>query len=50
MFSSADLQPDRNKVVVGLDDSPAGRAALWWAARYARFTLTDLRAVHVLPA
>lgn len=50
MFSSADLQADRNEVVVGLDDSPAGRAALWWAARYARFTFTDLRAVHVLPA
>jgi hypothetical protein len=29
MFSSADLQADRNEVVVGLDDSPAGRAALW---------------------
>jgi nucleotide-binding universal stress UspA family protein len=50
MFSTADLQADRNEVVVGLDDSPAGRAALWWAARYARFTFTDLRAVHVLPA
>jgi hypothetical protein len=50
MFSTADLQADRNEVVVGLDDSPAGRAALWWAARYARFTFTDLRAIHVPPA
>ncbi len=40
---------DRNEVVVGLDGSPSARAALAWAARYARFTFTDLRAVHVWP-
>ena len=39
---------DRNEVVVGLDGSPSAWAALEWAARYARFTFTDLRAVHVL--
>lgn len=50
MFSTGDLQLDRNEVVVGLDDSPAACAALRWAARYARYTFTDLRAVHVLPA
>jgi nucleotide-binding universal stress UspA family protein len=50
MFSNGDLQLDRNEVVVGLDDSPAACAALRWAARYARYTFTDLRAVHVLPA
>lgn len=40
---------DRNEVVVGLDGSPSARAALHWAVRYARFTFTDLRAVHDLP-
>jgi len=39
---------ERNEVVVGLDGSPSAWAALHWAARYARFTFTDLRAVHVL--
>jgi nucleotide-binding universal stress UspA family protein len=38
----------RNEVLVGLDPSPAGQAALDWAARYARFTYTDLRALHIL--
>jgi nucleotide-binding universal stress UspA family protein len=35
-------------VVVGLDDSAAGRAALAWAAELARATQTTVRAVHVL--
>jgi nucleotide-binding universal stress UspA family protein len=36
-----------NEVIVGLDDSAAAQAALQWAARYARFTYTDLRVIHV---
>jgi nucleotide-binding universal stress UspA family protein len=36
-----------NEVVVGLDDSAAAQAALQWAARYARFTYTDIRVIHV---
>ena len=36
-----------NEVVVGLDDSAAAQAALQWAARYARFTYTDVRVIHV---
>jgi hypothetical protein len=36
-----------NEVVVGLDDSVAAQAALQWAARYARFTYTDVRVIHV---
>ncbi len=40
---------ERNEVVVGVDCSPSAQAALRWAARYARFTFTDLRAVHVAP-
>ena len=36
-----------NEVVVGLDDSAAAQAALEWAARYARFTYTDVRVIHV---
>lgn len=43
------MEMDRNEVVVGLDDSLSACAALLWATRYARFTFTDLRAVHVLP-
>ena len=35
-------------VVVGLDESSSGRAALEWAAGYARLTGRVLRAVHVL--
>jgi nucleotide-binding universal stress UspA family protein len=38
----------RNEVVVGLDPSASARAALRWAAQYARVTYTDLRAVHIL--
>jgi nucleotide-binding universal stress UspA family protein len=36
-----------NEVVVGLDDSASAQAALQWAARYARFTYTDVRVIHV---
>lgn len=36
-----------NEIVVGLDESGSSYAALQWAARYARFSYTDLRAVHV---
>ena len=35
-------------IVVGLDESPSGRAALKWAARHAKLTGSVLRAVHVL--
>jgi nucleotide-binding universal stress UspA family protein len=37
-----------DEVVVGLDDSPSGIAALIWAATWARNTGGRLRAVHVL--
>ena len=36
-----------NEVVVGLDDSASAQAALQWAARYARFTYTDVRVIHI---
>ena len=36
------------EVVVGLDDSPSGTAALSWAATWARETGSSLRAVHLL--
>lgn len=36
-------------IVVGVDDSPATRAALRWAADLARSSGGTLRAVHVLP-
>jgi nucleotide-binding universal stress UspA family protein len=36
-----------NEIVVGLDDSTSAQAALQWAARYARFTYTDVRVIHV---
>jgi nucleotide-binding universal stress UspA family protein len=36
------------EVVVGLDDSPSGMAALSWAAAWARQSGGRLRAVHVL--
>jgi nucleotide-binding universal stress UspA family protein len=35
-------------IIVGIDDSPSSQAALSWAARLARATRWDLRAVHVL--
>ena len=38
----------RNEIVVGLDDSPSGKAALRWAAEQAIRTHAVLRAVHVL--
>ena len=38
----------RPTVLVGLDDSAAARAALAWAARYCRRTVSALRAVNVL--
>lgn len=38
----------RNEIVVGLDDSPSGKAALNWAAEQARSLGAGLRAVHVL--
>src|SRR5688500_3716116 len=36
------------EVVVGVDSSVSGRAALQWAATYARSTGARLRAIHVL--
>ena len=36
------------EIVVGLDDSPSARAALNWAADYARAAGLQLRAVHVI--
>ena len=38
----------RHEIVVGLDKSPSGQAALKWAAEQARSLGTGLRAVHVL--
>jgi nucleotide-binding universal stress UspA family protein len=38
----------RNEIVVGLDDSPSGKAALDWAAEQARSVGAVLRAVHAL--
>ncbi|HKN42526.1 MAG TPA: universal stress protein, partial [Propionibacteriaceae bacterium] len=38
----------KNGIVVGLDDSPSGKAALQWAAQQARSTGAVLRAVHAL--
>jgi nucleotide-binding universal stress UspA family protein len=35
-------------IVVGLDESPSSRAALHWAAEYAKLTRSVLRAIHVL--
>jgi nucleotide-binding universal stress UspA family protein len=37
-----------NEIIVGIDDSPSGRAALRWAAAYARSIGMALRAVHVV--
>lgn len=36
-------------IVVGLDLSPSSRAALQWAADYARLTGQPVRAVHAMP-
>jgi nucleotide-binding universal stress UspA family protein len=38
----------KNEIVVGLDDSPSGKAALDWAAEQARSVGAVLRAVHAL--
>jgi nucleotide-binding universal stress UspA family protein len=38
----------RNKIVVGLDDSPSGKAGLQWAAEQAKSVGAVLRAVHAL--
>src|SRR5215217_3409394 len=38
----------RNEIVVGLDDSPSGKAALLWAAEQAIRKRKVLRAIHVL--
>jgi nucleotide-binding universal stress UspA family protein len=38
----------RNHIIVGLDDSPSGRAALRWAAQHALFAGSVLRGIHVL--
>jgi hypothetical protein len=35
----------RNEIIVGLDDSPSGRAALSWAARQAVLGESLLRAI-----
>jgi hypothetical protein len=37
-----------DEVIVGIDDSPAARAGLRWAAAYARSTGTALRAIQVV--
>jgi nucleotide-binding universal stress UspA family protein len=37
-----------SEIVVGLDDSPPAKAALQWAAEYARLTGARLRAVSVV--
>jgi nucleotide-binding universal stress UspA family protein len=38
----------KNDIIVGLDDSPSGHAALEWAARHAKSTGAIVRAVHAL--
>jgi nucleotide-binding universal stress UspA family protein len=38
----------RIHIIVGLDDSPSGRAALRWAAQHALLASSVLRAIHVL--
>ena len=38
----------KNEIVVGLDDSPSGKAALAWAAEQAKSLGAGLRAVHAL--
>jgi K+-sensing histidine kinase KdpD len=37
-----------DEIIVGIVDSPSARAALRWAAAYARSTETALRAIHVV--
>ena len=37
-----------NVIVVGIDESPSSRAAIRWAADYARANGCRLQAVHVL--
>jgi nucleotide-binding universal stress UspA family protein len=37
-----------NVIVVGVDDSPSSRAAIRWAAEYARASGCRVKAVHVL--
>jgi nucleotide-binding universal stress UspA family protein len=36
-----------NEIIVGLDDSPSGKAALRWAAQHAVLAGVALRAIHV---
>jgi nucleotide-binding universal stress UspA family protein len=36
------------EIVVGIDDSPSGRAAMRWAAAHARSNGAALRAIHVV--
>ena len=38
----------RDHIIVGLDDSPSGRAVLRWAAQHALLAGSVLRAIHVL--
>lgn len=38
-----------SKIVVGLDASQSSRAALAWAANYARMTGLPIQAVHAMP-
>jgi nucleotide-binding universal stress UspA family protein len=38
----------RNQIVVGVDDSPSGKAGLQWAAEEAKIRGAVLRAVHAL--
>jgi nucleotide-binding universal stress UspA family protein len=38
----------KNEILVGLDDSPSGKAALAWAAEQAKSVGAVLRAVHAL--
>jgi nucleotide-binding universal stress UspA family protein len=40
---------EMSRIVVGLDLSPSSRAALQWAAAYARLTGQPVQAVHALP-
>jgi nucleotide-binding universal stress UspA family protein len=39
---------DSDRIVVGLDDSPSGIAALDWAAAWARRSAKRLQAIHLL--